>query len=154
MILLKAPASTNKHLTGITTSIYQPYTLLPVPAAWHLYANQSMALCPFNFTTDTVISYSLCAFNCVVGTRAKTDFNGGWSICEHSSKHCLGLLNVLIGMQLPSCARNSSFTDDVLLSNMFQALFSCSIQSRAEVIILYFYCQSNLSVMLGRYCVR
>lgn len=57
-------------------------------------------------------------------------------------------------MQLPNCARNSSFTDNVLLRNMLQHFFSCYTQSWAKVIIFSFYCQSNLSVLFDGYCVR
>lgn len=65
MILLKDPASINTHFTRISTLIYHLSTPLPVPAAWHLYANRSMALSSlkrlgqFNYTMDTIITYSL-----------------------------------------------------------------------------------------------
>lgn len=124
--------------------IDQPSTLLPVPVAWHLYANRSTALCPsktlgqFKSNMDRITTYSLFAFNHVVGITVKTDFRR-----EHlkvsantAAKHCLGLMNVQTWMQLLSCSRNSSFTDNVLLRNMLQDFFSCYIQSWAQVIIL------------------
>lgn len=48
MILLKAPEFITTLFTGVSGLIYYPSTLLPVPVAWHLYANRSMVLSPSN----------------------------------------------------------------------------------------------------------